>query len=117
MKAVKTMDNLAAGLVLAGAINWGIKGLTRRDTLSRVARPQSDLARGVYSAFGAAAVYQLARAIGPKTDQEKRLERLEKLYSQIEDYRHRMQKMDAYRAAASEFIKRRIKNLRTAGSS
>lgn len=113
MKAVKTIDNLAAGLVLVGAINWGIKGATRRDAVARVARPQSNVTRGIYTGIGLAAIYQLGRAFGPKTRDEKRLMKLEKYYDQMEGYRQRLAKLEDYGSSARQMMQQHLGKIRS----
>lgn len=57
---MKTLDILAAVLLVVGGINWGLVGLADFDLVATVFGPMSAPSRLVYALVGFAAVYQAA---------------------------------------------------------
>ena len=55
---MKTIDAIAAILILVGALNWGLVGLLNFDLVAALLGAGSMLARTVYALVGIAAVYQ-----------------------------------------------------------
>lgn len=55
---MKTIDVLAAVLLVVGGLNWGLVGLFGLDLVAGIFGDASVLARLVYSAVGLSAVYQ-----------------------------------------------------------
>jgi len=58
---MKFIHFLAAVLVMAGALNWGLVGLFRFDIVPAVLGDATVLSRLVYIAVGAAGVFQVLR--------------------------------------------------------
>lgn len=57
---MKTLDVLAAALLVIGGLNWGLVGLADFDLVAAVFGPMSAPSRLVYALVGFAAVYQAA---------------------------------------------------------
>jgi uncharacterized membrane protein YuzA (DUF378 family) len=57
---MKALDVVAAGLVIVGALNWGLVGAARFNLVAAIFG-QSVLASIVYCLVGLAAVYQVLR--------------------------------------------------------
>ena len=57
---MKALDAVAAGLVIVGALNWGLVGAARFNLVAALFG-QSALASIVYTLVGAAAAYQIFR--------------------------------------------------------
>jgi len=55
---VKTIDVIAAVLLVVGGLNWGLVGLLNFDLVARLFGTLSVLSRLVYCLVGLAAVYQ-----------------------------------------------------------
>jgi uncharacterized membrane protein YuzA (DUF378 family) len=55
---MKTIDVLAAVLVVVGGLNWGLVGLFGFDLVAMLFGPMSVLSRIVYGLVGLGAVYQ-----------------------------------------------------------
>ncbi len=55
---MRSIDVLAAVLLVVGGLNWGLVGLTNFDLVAAVFGEMSMLSRVVYSLVGLAAVYQ-----------------------------------------------------------
>jgi uncharacterized membrane protein YuzA (DUF378 family) len=61
---MKTLDIIAAILLVVGGLNWGLVGLLDFDLVATIFGPMSALSRIVYSVVGLAAVYQAAQYRG-----------------------------------------------------
>lgn len=58
---MKTLDVLAASLLVIGGLNWGLVGLFQFDLVAAIFGGQhATLARVVYALVGLAALYQMA---------------------------------------------------------
>ncbi len=57
---MKTLDVLAAVLLVVGGLNWGLVGLLNFDLVATIFGPMSILARVVYLVVGLGALYQIA---------------------------------------------------------
>lgn len=57
---MKTLDVLAAALLVIGGLNWGLVGLADFDLVAAVFGPMSAPSRLVYALVGFAALYQAA---------------------------------------------------------
>lgn len=55
---MRTMDVIAAILVIVGGLNWGLVGLLGFDLVAALFGEMSGLSRLVYSLVGLAALYQ-----------------------------------------------------------
>jgi uncharacterized membrane protein YuzA (DUF378 family) len=55
---MKTLDILAAILLVVGGLNWGLVGLLNFDLVAALLGAGSLLAKAVYTLVGLAAVYQ-----------------------------------------------------------
>jgi uncharacterized membrane protein YuzA (DUF378 family) len=55
---MKTIDVIAAVLLVVGGLNWGLVGLAQFDLVATLFGAGSMLARIVYTLVGVAAVYQ-----------------------------------------------------------
>lgn len=58
---MKSIDVVAAVLVVVGALNWGLVGLFQFDLVATLFGEASALSRIVYSLVGLAGVFQAAR--------------------------------------------------------
>jgi hypothetical protein len=56
---MKTMDLIAATLVIVGGINWGLMGIAGFDLVAALFGEMSALTRLVYVLVGVSAVYEL----------------------------------------------------------
>lgn len=61
---MKTIDVLAATLLIVGGLNWGLVGLLNFDLVATLFGPMSILSRLVYSLVGLSAVYQAVQFKG-----------------------------------------------------
>lgn len=57
---MKTIDVLAAVLVIVGGLNWGLVGLLEFDLVAALFGDMSGASRAVYTLVGLGAVYQAA---------------------------------------------------------
>ncbi len=57
---MKTLDILAAVLLVVGGLNWGLVGLFNFDLVATIFDPMSVLARLVYVVVALGALYQIA---------------------------------------------------------
>lgn len=57
---MKTLDIIAAVLLVVGGLNWGLVGLLDFDLVAALLGPMSALSRLVYALVGLSAVYQAA---------------------------------------------------------
>jgi len=55
---MKTLDVIAAVLLVIGGLNWGLVGLFEFDVVSTIFGPMSIVSRIVYDIIGLAALYQ-----------------------------------------------------------
>jgi len=55
---MKSMDVLAAVLLVVGGLNWGVVGVTGSDLVGALFGELSPVSRAVYSLVGLAALYQ-----------------------------------------------------------
>ena len=55
---MRTLDVVAATLVIVGGINWGLVGLFGFDLVAALFGEMSSLSRAVYALVGVAALYQ-----------------------------------------------------------
>lgn len=55
---MRTLDVVAATLVIVGGINWGLVGLLGFDLVAALFGEMSSLSRAVYALVGVAALYQ-----------------------------------------------------------
>jgi hypothetical protein len=55
---MKTMDLIAAALVIVGGLNWGLVGFAGFDLVASIAGPMSVVSRAVYALVGLSALYQ-----------------------------------------------------------
>lgn len=55
---MRTLDVVAAALVIVGGINWGLVGLLGFDLVAALFGEMSSLSRAVYALVGVAALYQ-----------------------------------------------------------
>ena len=55
---MKTLDVVAAVLLVVGGLNWGVVGLTGSDLVGTIFGPLSLVSRLVYVLVGLAALYQ-----------------------------------------------------------
>ena len=55
---MKTLDVVAAVLLVVGGLNWGVVGLTGSDLVGTLFGPLSPVSRLVYLLVGFAALYQ-----------------------------------------------------------
>ncbi|MEJ2701282.1 MAG: DUF378 domain-containing protein [Sedimentisphaerales bacterium] len=55
----KLLDVVAYGLLIIGALNWGLVGLFNVNVVSHVFGPMTLVTRVIYSLIGVAAVYDL----------------------------------------------------------
>ncbi len=55
---MKTLDVLAAVLLVIGGLNWGLVGLFEVDLVAGMFGEMSALSRAIYGTVGLAAVYQ-----------------------------------------------------------
>lgn len=58
---MKSMDVLAAVLVVVGALNWGLVGLFQFDLVATVFGSGSGLSRAVYTLVGLAGLFQVVQ--------------------------------------------------------
>lgn len=65
---MKSMDVVAAVLLVVGGLNWGLVGVANFDLVAALFGAGSILAKAVYTLVGVAAVYQ---AIGLKAIQKR----------------------------------------------
>ena len=56
---MKTVDVLAAILLVIGGLNWGLVGLFDFDVVSAIFGAKSVLSRSVYGLVGLAAIFQV----------------------------------------------------------
>lgn len=56
---MKTLDLLAAVLLVIGGLNWGLVGVAQFDLVAALFGPMSALSRVVYTLVGLAALYQI----------------------------------------------------------
>jgi uncharacterized membrane protein YuzA (DUF378 family) len=56
---MKTVDVIAAILVIVGGINWGLVGFFGFDLVAAVLKEMSPLSRIIYALVGLAALYEL----------------------------------------------------------
>jgi uncharacterized membrane protein YuzA (DUF378 family) len=55
---MKTMDLIAAALVIVGGLNWGLVGVAHFDLVAALLGEMSSLSRVVYALVGLSALYQ-----------------------------------------------------------
>lgn len=55
---MKSMDLVAAALLVVGGLNWGLVGVANLDLVAALFGTGSILAKAVYALVGVAAVYQ-----------------------------------------------------------
>lgn len=61
---MKTLDIVAAVLLVVGGLNWGLVGIAQFDLVAALFGPMSSLSRTVYALVGIAAVYQALQLRG-----------------------------------------------------
>ena len=61
---MNALDWIAFGLVIVGALNWGLVGLFGFDLVATIFGSMSMISRVVYSLVGIAALYRLFTAPG-----------------------------------------------------
>lgn len=61
---MKTLDVIAAILLVVGGLNWGLVGILDFDLVATIFGPMSVLSRLVYSLVGLAAAYQAVQYRG-----------------------------------------------------
>lgn len=61
---MKTLDVIAAILLVVGGLNWGLVGILDFDLVATIFGPMSVLSRIVYSLVGLAAAYQAVQYRG-----------------------------------------------------
>lgn len=61
---MKTLDIVAAVLLVVGGLNWGLVGVAQFDLVAALFGPMSSLSRTVYALVGLAAVYQALQLRG-----------------------------------------------------
>jgi len=59
MKSLKTLDIIVYGLLIIGAINWGLVGVFGFDLVAFLFGEMSIFSRLIYAVVGLAAVYDL----------------------------------------------------------
>jgi hypothetical protein len=109
MKAVRQIDKIAYGVLLAGVINSVMTGLLRKNPGKSKSRCKSSGAQFYHGLIGAATAYKIFRDLGPKTKEEQRLIKLARLYNQAEVYQRRA---TAYRNVAERILRKNLKNLK-----
>jgi len=57
---MKTLDVIAAVLLIVGGLNWGLVGIFRFDVVAAIFGSMSILSRIIYALVGVAAVYEAA---------------------------------------------------------
>ena len=62
-KTMKFLDILAATLLVAGGLNWGLIGLFQVDFVATVCGESQALSRLIYTAVGASAVYSVLQVV------------------------------------------------------
>ena len=55
---MKTMDPIAAVLVIVGGLNWGLVGIANVDLVATLLGEMSSMSRVVYALVGVSALYQ-----------------------------------------------------------
>ncbi len=110
MKAIHRMDSVAYGILMAGAANSVITGLTKVSMISRVTGRRPAGMKAYYGLVGIATMYKLVRLMAPKTKEERRLIKMAQLYDQAETYQHQAKH---YGHAADILLKRAMKAVRT----
>ena len=55
---MKTMDLIAAVLVIVGGLNWGLVGIANVDLVATLFGEMSSMSRVVYALVGVSALYQ-----------------------------------------------------------
>ena len=55
---MKTIDIIAAILLVIGGLNWGLVGILGFDLVAALLGPASGASRAIYSLVGLAAIYQ-----------------------------------------------------------
>lgn len=55
---MKTLDVIAAGILVVGGFNWGLVAATQIDLVGAALGDLTGLARAVYGLVGVAAIYQ-----------------------------------------------------------
>lgn len=61
---MKTLNIVAAVLVVVGGLNWGLVGLGNFDLVASLFGSMSTLSRIVYALVGVAALYQALQLVG-----------------------------------------------------
>ena len=108
MKSIRKMDGLSTTLMAAGAINWGLVALTKRDAVGRVFGRKSSPARTIYSIIGVAALYKIGRIVAPKPAQEKRAQKVMGLLDRLDYY---AKTFEQYQTRATKLAAEGRKNL------
>jgi uncharacterized membrane protein YuzA (DUF378 family) len=58
---MRSIDMLAAVLLVVGGLNWGLVGLAEFDLVAGIFGPGATLAKVVYTSVGLSALYQAAQ--------------------------------------------------------
>lgn len=112
-KVVSTIDAVAYGVVLIGALNSVMASMHAEPNAKKDNR--KDIMNGTYAGLiGAAGLYKLIRSFAFKTREEKRLEQIAQYVDTAEGYRRRAR---LYYRAADLFLRRRLSSLKSATSS
>lgn len=108
MKAIYKADQVASGMLLAGALNSAITGLTKFSAARRLSGNKSSGMKIYYGLLGAATAYKIGRTLAPKTKEEKNLIKFAEMYDRAEDYRKKARK---YRKTANISFNQSVKQL------
>lgn len=108
MKAIYKVDQLASGLMLAGALNSAVTGLTRFSMAKQISGKKKSGMKVYYGILGAATAYKIARLMAPKTKEEKNLMKIAQMYEKADDYKKKAKK---YRKTANISFNQSVKQL------
>ncbi len=106
MKAIYKADQVASGLLLAGALNSAITGLTRFSMAKQLSGKKTSGMKIYYGVIGAATAYKIARIMAPKTKEEKNLLKLAGMYDKAGNYKRKAKK---YRKSANISFNQSVK--------
>jgi uncharacterized membrane protein YuzA (DUF378 family) len=114
MKLINRIDAIATGILLTGALNSSVTGLTKTSVASRLTGRNRQAMKLYYGIIGAATTYKAIRLLTPKTKTERRVERIAQVYDQAETYNRRAQ---AYQRAAQTILAHSLRALRSKATS
>lgn len=108
MKAINKADQVASGVLMAGALSSALTGLTKTKGANKLSSNKSSGMKIYYGLLGAATAYKIGRLLAPKTKEERSLIKIAEMYDRAEDYRKKAKK---YRKTANISFNQSVKQL------